>query len=131
MILQSTQSLNIVLAGAKTTLDAIWYVSWEDVPVSGNIQGLTPLLGLPGSASGVTNGVTSVPVVPAPAAGFCRRILSIQLNNADTGAITPNWTINDNGTNRVVFKGTRATLEQANYTFAGGWQGYSAATAKQ
>lgn len=125
----ATRKLQIALATAKTSLDAIWNVSWEDTPVS-----LPPgTNGAPvgGSANGVTNGATAVDMVPAPPVGTIRRILSIQLNNADTGSITPNITLNDNATGRVIFKVTRATLEQLTYEDRAGFQCFSVAGVRQ
>ena len=130
MLIDSGSSLNIVLAGAKTTLDAIWNVSFEDIPNGGMQQGIA-IAGLPGRASGVTNGATPVAMVAAPATGYTRRVLAIQLNNADTGAITVSFSLTDNGTARVLFKGTRATLEQLTYTNVLGFQAFSVALARQ
>lgn len=124
----TTRKLQIALATTKTSLDAIWNVSWEDTPIS-VLPGSGPPVG--GSANGVTNGATAVDMVPAPPPGVIRRILSIQLNNADTGSITPNITLNDNATGRVIFKVTRATLEQLTYEDRAGFQCFSVAGVRQ
>lgn len=130
LILDSTtKKLQIVLAGAKTTLDANWSASWEDTP---NVGG--PYAGLSGGqAHGATNGATAVDLVPAPGAGVTRRLTSLWLNNSDTGTITLSIQIVDSSgpTTRVVWKGTRATLEQLSYENGAGFQAFSVALARQ
>lgn len=134
MFLDATQTLAIVLAGAKTTLDALGQLSYEDVPIATSPGQPVPAP-TPGTVAFTTNGVTSVPLLAAPAVGYVRKVVSIQLYNIDTGTITPSFVIGTTAagstTTRAVFKGTRATLENLNYTLSGGWQGYSVAMAKQ
>lgn len=125
-----TKSLTITLAAAKTTLDAPFLVSWEDIPAN-LIPGASGLA-TPGSIAGATNGTTPVLMVPAPQANMLRRIMSIELNNADTGSITPILTMVDTaGTNRAFWKVTRSTLEQMTYENGSGFQCFSVAGARQ
>lgn len=134
MYLDSTQALDYIQAAAKTTLDGSGQVSYEDIPINTS-PGAPVAAPIPGTVPFTTNGVTAVPLLSAPAVGYVRKVISIQLNNTDTGTITPSFrittTVAGTATTRPVFKGTRATLEQLNYTLSGGWQGYSVAMAKQ
>lgn len=130
MNLTGTQKLQAILAGAKTSLDAVYTVNYTDIPLS---PGANPISN-PQSAQGSTNGSTAVDVVAAPPAGYIRQVDSIILNNADTGSITLSFRINDGAaspTTYVFWKGTRATLEQLFYSRTAGFQGYSVAMAKQ
>lgn len=135
MYLDPTQSLQIVLGGAKTSLDALGQLSYELVPVNTGTPGAPVAMPIGYTVPFTTNGATAVPLVPAPPANMIARVVSIQLNNADTGSITPSFqiitTVAAVATTRTVLKFTRATLEQFNYTLAGGSQGYSVALAKQ
>ena len=132
MLLSPTQTLTVVLGGAVTANQCTGCVHYEDVPLSGNIQGITPNFGLPGNNAFITASAAAVTIAAAPSVGYFRRILALEFYNADTATITATFTITDTaGTNRVIFKGTRATLENLNYTLSGGWQGYSVAMAKQ
>lgn len=126
IVLDSTKKLRIVLAAAKTTLDAPITVNYEDVPVASSTA--QPV---PGSFSAVTNGTTVVDICASPSAGYMRKVLSIQLYNIDTGTITPTISTYDGTTTTPLLKGTRATLESLTYEDRGGWQAYSVAMARQ
>ncbi|MDB4893138.1 MAG: hypothetical protein JWL61_4993 [Gemmatimonadetes bacterium] len=129
IVLDSTKKLRIVLAAAKTTLDASVTVHWEDVPAGGNSVGAP--VSVWGSLSTVTNGTTVVDICASPSTGYTRKITSIHLYNVDTGTITPTISTYDGTTTSPLIKGTRATLETLSYEDRGGWQGYSVAMARQ
>ena len=77
---KSNKKLQIVLAGAKATLDCPVHVSFEDV----KRDAVWP----PQSVESVTNGVTIVDICPAPDDSVSRNITEIVVYNRDTAAIT-------------------------------------------
>jgi hypothetical protein len=129
----STRSLQIQLALAKTTADDAWSVSYEDVSLVNSPQGsYTGQAVTPGSANGLTNGLTAVTVVPAPSGvGIVRRLKSFQLYNVDTGSITVQFLYNDNATVRKVLTLTLATGESCTYEDGVGFQVFTAAGARK
>ena len=84
----TTRSLTVVLAGAKTSLDAQFIATYEDRPVSPALGNTA--LAVPFTNQGTTNGVTAAVVMPSPAGlpAYRRVLKSLQFNNVDTGAIT-------------------------------------------
>lgn len=130
MILDSTMSLTLVLGGAVSATEPTGIACWEDSPVSGSGVG-GPVPPQQGSAVFTTTGATAITIVPAPSAGFMRRVTSLHLYNIDSATITPNIKVLVGSTGRTVFKGTRATIENLVYTNTNGWQGYSVAMARQ
>lgn len=100
MILDATtKSLTIVLGEAKTTTDCDITASWADN---------TPDQFLPGNNTLVSNGTSSVTVVPAPAvAGVERQVQEVTLYNNDTVNHTVYLREHDGSNTRVI---TSATL---------------------
>lgn len=100
MILDATtKSLTIVLGEAKTTTDCDITASWADN---------TPDQFLPGNNTLVSNGTSSVTVVPAPAfAGIERQVQEVTLYNNDTVNHTVYLREHDGSNTRVI---TSATL---------------------
>lgn len=130
MYLSATQTLTIVLAGNVTANQLTGEFHYEDIPVSGDVQGIVKPL--PGNALFVTNQTTAVTLVSSPAAGFVRKVIGGFVYNADTATATLTFTVTDSAaSNRVIFKGTRATLENLNYTFGNGFKGQSVAMVSQ
>lgn len=129
IVLDSTKKLRIVLAGAKTSLDAPITVHYEDVPAGGSAAGAPASAW--GSFSTLTNGVTVVDICASPSSGFTRKVHSIHLYNIDTGTITPTISTYDGTTTTPLLKGTRATLESLTYENGFGWKAYSVAMAAQ
>lgn len=127
MKLDSTRSLNIILAGAKTTLDAIWYVTAEDTPANYKPMIASPADPAPVNFDGTTNGVTAVVLVPAPSKGWVRTITGIFLYNIDTGSITPSFEIISGVNTRKIFTPVLATLENLHYSPGFGWKCYTTA----
>jgi len=130
MLLTADQKLQIVLAGAKTTLNAHGTVAYEDVPLGANLDPTSPKFPQYGTADFDTNGVTVVDVVPAPAAGFVRRILAVHLNNLDTGTITfslNKYSLSLAASLGVFWKWTAATLYQVQYARESGWKMFTSA----
>jgi hypothetical protein len=90
----ATKKLQVVLAGAKTSLDCPWVTTWAD---------MSSTAFTPGSSNGLTNGVTAVDIVAA--SGLTQRqVKGISLFNGDTGAVTASILYNDNSTLRVLIK---------------------------
>ena len=106
MILDATtKSLTIVLGEAKTTTDCDITASWADN---------TPDQFLPGNNTLVSNGTSSVTVVPAPTvAGIERQVQEVTLYNNDTVSHTVYLREHDGSDTRVI---TSATLA-ANASF--------------
>ncbi|MDB4876455.1 MAG: hypothetical protein JWM41_2901 [Gemmatimonadetes bacterium] len=99
----TSRKLQVVLAGAKSTVDAAWTVNFQDASPAGGIGGGPPTA-FQQEANGTTNGATAVDMVPAPPAGanLVRSVTTLTLFNADNAAITATIRINDNGTTRVL-----------------------------
>lgn len=131
--LLSTGSLQFVLAGAKTSVDAVFAASYEDNSQVASQQGsLSGPPAAPSAMTGTTNGTTAVTIVPAPSGvGLTRRLKSFELYNADTGSITVSLVYNDNGTSRKIFTATLATLENLTYEDGVGFQAFTAAGARK
>lgn len=111
-----TRSLQIVLSGAKNTLDAQFLATYSDVPVGG--AHMVAMRDVPFSNPGTTNGVTSAVVVPAPPGNTAyRRVLkSLSLSNVDTAAITLSINFVDTaGVTTALFRCTLQTLETLVY----------------
>lgn len=73
----TTEKLQIVLAGAVTTNQLVYNVSYQDVTATG--------MTLPQSSSqGLTNSTTDVDMVTAPAAATTRQIALLNIYNNDT-----------------------------------------------
>lgn len=131
MNLGTLHKLQLVLAGAVSTVQPTGQASWEDLPDRPSVGDRPePILG----ANDFTlNSTTAVDVVPAAPAGYRRRVKSVMLFNGDNATITVSVQRNliSANTNVVVLKGTRATLENLQYIEGRGWQGLSVALAAQ
>jgi hypothetical protein len=77
----TTEKVEIVLAGAVATNQLEWTASYQDITSAG--------MTLPQSSSqGLTNSTTSVDMVAAPAASTNRQVVHITVYNDDTAAAT-------------------------------------------
>lgn len=116
MILDSLTKIQVVLAGAKTTLDCPITVDYADNLANGPT---------PGSGVATTNGVTAVDVLAAPAAGVIntawRKLENFSLVNKDTGAITATVQSYAGTTATPIVKVTLAVGDQLCYNTARGW----------
>lgn len=75
-LLDSTRSLQVVLASAITTNQLQWSASYVEITAGA--------LGALGSTDGVTNNTTPVSMIAAPASGTTRQIKELTIYNADT-----------------------------------------------
>ena len=110
----TTKKLQVLLAGAKATNDCPWVVGWVETKAS--------TFPAPGSANGVTNGVTAVDTVPVPSgASTYRQLKGFSLFNADTAPVTVILRYNDNGTTRDVYKAAVPVGYSLEYEDGFGW----------
>ena len=98
----TTKTVKINLAGAVSTANPEFVVGYVD-SVNNTVS--------EGANDGVTNGVTDVTMVSAPASGTRRIVKYITVYNKDTAAITFNLKYDNNGTQRQVAKITLQTGE--------------------
>lgn len=105
--LKSTDSLQVLLAGAITTSQGVLYATFADIATDGSTFAPSP-------SSGATNSTTAVDWVAAPASG--RRVVKyLSLYNADTVDMVATVRVVDNGTNRILGKFTLAAGERLEY----------------
>lgn len=122
ILVGSTQSLELDLAGAITTTNPIYVTHFHDDRPGGRIARKTK--------HGATNGVTAVTACEAPAANEVRIIEYLSVHNADNAAVTLTVQINDGGTLRPYCVFTLAAGERFEYVRDAGVQCFSAAGAK-
>lgn len=115
----TTTTLEVILAGAKTTLDANCYASFYDVPARtkmdyGEYQGATNTTD--------TNGIAAVTLVLSPAANTVRNIEYVSVHNYDSAAITATVQVNENGTVKRLHKDTLNAGQTLTWSRGGIWQ---------
>lgn len=121
MILDATsQTLEAILAGAKTTVDCPVIVDYVD----NDATTFTP-----GVQITNTNGIAAVTILSAITSSHFRKVNAINLYNVDTGSITVTFRYLVTATNYTLFKATLAVGESVRYTDASGWQLFDAAGA--
>lgn len=109
---KSTKSLEIALVGAIATINPNFAAEYED-----RLRDtIVPILNL-----GVTNGVTQVPIVPAPADNTARVVRELLVYNADTANVIVLIRFND-GAGHVVKKTTLTPGQTLTYNPLLGWQ---------
>lgn len=109
---QTTKTLEVLLGGAPATNQLPVVASWGDLSATA----ITP-----GSADTVTNGVTAVTIVAAPAASVQRQVRSIHIYNADTASVVVTVRLNNNATLRILVKATLAPGDSLVYEWGRGW----------
>ena len=110
----TTRKIQVILAAAKTTSDLQWTACYQD-------QSSTYTLPL--ANTGTTNGLTSVDVIPAPAASTSRHIISLNLYNADTVPTTATIRLYDTGPSYFTqWYGTLNVGDQLAYSEARGFE---------
>lgn len=115
IILTSTDSLEVLLAGAVTTNQAVLFAAFVDVDA-------TTFAATAGdNSSGLTNGTTAVTWLAAPASGSFRQVKFLSLYNADTASITATVQFNDGTNTRILLKVTLAAGERLHYALDGGF----------
>jgi hypothetical protein len=109
---QTTDNLQIVLAGNITTNQLQCSTFWRDV---------TETTYVPGRTIAATNNTTDVNIVAAPAESTQRIIDYISIYNADTVNATVTVKLDANGTECILFKGVIATGEMLQYNDKNGF----------
>ncbi len=110
MILDSTlKSLEVKLAGAITTTELVWTVSYIDIDQAS--LGATSA----SEGDGLTTGGTAVTMAAAPVSGKSRQIKTITVFNQDTVAAVVTIQINNNGTKRIAWQGTLSVGDTLQY----------------
>ena len=96
----TTKSLQIILGGAVTTNELVYTGAYADLTSSGTTLA---------EVDGVTTGGTAVTAVAAPAASTARKVLYLNVYNADTVTAVVTIRINNNGTFRNLVSTSLAT----------------------
>lgn len=122
ILLDSSDSLQVLLAGAVATTQPVLYAAYAD-------HGAGTFT--PGSSSGATNGATAVDWIAAPASGIKRQAKYLSLYNADTANVTATVRVVDNATNRILLKITLATGERLEFLDGEGFRVLDAAGAEK
>lgn len=113
MILDTTtRKLQIVLTGAKTTLDMPVVVDWVDNTTTTFTPGVTPT---------TTNGIGLVDILAAPSASTQRKVNGLTINNIDTATKTVQVLLNDNGTSYQLQSQLLQVGDILCYTDSRGW----------
>lgn len=115
----TTRKLEVILAGAKTTVDAKVTVSYYDVPAQtkndfSEYRGVTQVA--------TTNGAADVTICNAPTGNAVRNVDTIQVHNADTANITATVKMDDGGTETPLVKQTLTTGQTLMYEHGSGWK---------
>ncbi len=108
----NAKSLELVLGGAKATVDLPFTVTWAD---------LTTTTFTPSANEGTTNGTTPVTIVVAPPTGTNRQIKFLSVYNADSRASRITVQIND-GSERIILSPLLGLMESLVYDEHNGWQ---------
>ena len=106
ILLDSSDSLQVLLAGAVATSQPVLYAAFADH---------APGSFTPGSSSGATNGATAVDWVAAPSEGNERQVKYLSLYNADTTPVVATVRVVDNASNRILLKVSLLTGERMEY----------------
>lgn len=109
----TTKSLQLVLAGAVTTNQAVISTDWADNTATTFTAGSSDLL---------SNNATAVTIVAAPAASTQRVVKEVSVYNADTAPITATVRLNNSGTFRTIVTVTLQTGERLAYSQTDGWR---------
>lgn len=119
ILLTSADSLQILLAGAITTNQAVLFASYLDVATDASTAA-------PGNSSGSTNNTTAVNWIAAPSSGLVRQAKYLSCYNADTATITATVRVNDGVNTRIIGKFQMLTGERLAYVDGHGFTIYSA-----
>lgn len=107
ILTETTDNLQVVLAGNVTTNQLQCVSSWRDITTTTYTAGRTVV---------ATNNTTDVNLVPAPAASTQRVIDEISIYNADTVPATVTIKLDANGTEYILYKQTIANGEFIKYS---------------
>lgn len=106
ILTETTDNLQVVLAGAITTNQLPCYATWRDITTSAYT---------PGRSATNTNSTTDVNLVAAPAASTQRVIDFISVYNNDTVSATVTIKLDANGTEYILQKVALGTGERLEY----------------
>lgn len=96
----TTKSVEFILDAVVTTIQLPFVVAWADRAIADwRRKGLN-------TADGLSNSLTAVTLVPAPAAGNVREVIYLSIMNNDTVAAGVRLRFNDNGVLRIIWHGT-------------------------
>jgi len=119
MILDSSSKrIRVYLGGAVAANQLQWFASYADLD-----DAAASFFGREGS--GVTNGVTPVEIVPAPAGTVQRQVKYLSVDNVDTATATVYFELYD-GTQRRIFIAELLVDERVVYAHEVGWTVYTA-----
>lgn len=112
----TTKSLEVKLAEAAATTElpvvsGYVDVSTADFTMTGAIE-----------ADAITTGGTAITIIAAPAAATSRQVKYLSLYNIDTAAVIVTVQVNNNGTLRIVWRGTLAVGDNLFYLDGIGWK---------
>jgi hypothetical protein len=110
---QTTDKIQVVLAGAVATNQAQCIASWRDITSAPTYTG--------GRSVANTNGTTDVDLIASPASSTQRIIDYIGIYNNDTATVTLTVKFDANGTDYIVWRGSLATGEHLEYENGKGW----------
>lgn len=111
---QTTDKIQVVLAGAKTTNELQCTASFRDILYGNKIVSGRTLVN--------TNGATDVDLVGSPGALFKREIDFLSVYNKDTVSQTVTLKFDANATEFILIKAILAAGEQLQYSKEGGFQ---------
>jgi hypothetical protein len=109
----TTRSLEVLLAAAVATNQAVIQAGYVD---------FTATATTPASSNLLSNGITAVTAVAAPAASTQRQLKILTVYNNDTVSVTVTVQYNDNGTNRILTKTTLAVGDTLQYVDGQGFR---------
>lgn len=119
-LVDTNDTLQIVLAGAVTTNQAVIYASWSD-------RVSTPVTDyLPGELDTLSNGATAVDIVTSPSAGNIRQVKHVNIYNNDTAPMTVTVRFNNNATLRTILTVVLQVGERIQYNDFDGWHVFTA-----
>lgn len=113
VLTETTDKIDVVLAGAITTNPLRCYAAWRD---------MTTTAYTPGRSAVNTNNTTDVTFVASPAASTQRVIDTLSVYNDDTAAATVTLKLDANGTECILCKVSLGIGERLEYTDGGGFR---------
>ncbi len=113
VLTETTDNIQVVLAGSVTTNQLSCFSSWRDITTTTYAPGRTVIS---------TNNTTDVNIVAAPASSTQRVVDMLSVYNADTVNATVTIKFDANGTEYTLWKGTLGTLEKLEYTEGQGFR---------
>jgi hypothetical protein len=116
VLTETTDTLQVVLAGSVTANQLRCMTSWRDITTTAYTPGRTVIN---------TNNTTDVSIVGSPASSTQRVVDFISIYNADTAAATVTVKFDANGTEYILFKGQLAVDERLEYQEGQGFKTFN------